>query len=166
MADTAGNDPGDGGAADHDHGNGAGDPADQDELTFKSPLDVAELARGVAAAARFFADGAVGEPDIFEREEAAIMADFVRGNTEAPVEAMFIHLGLQKRYPRTVPNRDDLFVLTLFHAACKVAFRLEADRDAEEAARTAQPAPAGGWPGEQAMRPQPEAFSPSGFSPR
>jgi hypothetical protein len=26
-------------------------------LTFKSPLDIAELARGVASAARFFADG-------------------------------------------------------------------------------------------------------------
>ncbi|TIX55656.1 MAG: hypothetical protein E5V25_28880, partial [Mesorhizobium sp.] len=28
-----------------------------DDLTFKSPLDVAELARGVGAAARFFANG-------------------------------------------------------------------------------------------------------------
>lgn len=93
------------------------------------------------------------------------MADFVRDNPEAPVPAMFVHLGMQKRYPRTTPNTADLFVLSLFHAACKAAFQFEAELAAEEAAK-APAATAGGWPGERAMQPQPEAFSPSGFSPR
>lgn len=152
-------------AADHDDGNGSGSAADQDELTFKAPLDIAELARGVAGAARFFADGAVGEAGLFDREEAAIMADFVRANPDAPVPAMFIHLGLQKRYPRTEPNRADEFVLSLFHAACKTAIQFEADQAAEAAAKE-PPAPAGGWPGEQALKPSQPAFAPTGFSPR
>jgi len=139
---------------------------DRDDLTFKSPLDIAELARGVAGAARFFADGAVGASGLFDREEAAIMADFVRTNPDAPVEAMFIHLGLQKRYPRTEPNTADRFVLGMFHAAASAAIKFEADRAAEEAAAQAKPAPAGTWPGEQALKPQEPAFSPTGFSPR
>lgn len=137
-----------------------------DELTFKSPLDIAELARGVAGAARFFADGAVGAPGLFDREEAAIMADFVRGNPDAPVEAMFIHLGLQKRYVRTEPNRADLFVLSLFHAACKAAFKFEADQTAEAEAAKVKPEPSGRWPGERAMQPSDPVFAPTGFSPR
>ncbi|WP_164762023.1 hypothetical protein, partial [Mesorhizobium sp. M7A.T.Ca.TU.009.02.1.1] len=142
-------------------------PADQrDDLTFKTPLDVAELARGVGAAARYFADGGGSEPDIFAREEAAIMADFVRDNPDAPVEAMFIHLSLKKRYPRTEPNRADLFVLSLFHAACKAAIAFEADQAAEEAAAKTKPAPSGGWPGDRALQPSKPAMSPTGFSPR
>ncbi|MER9622665.1 hypothetical protein NKI98_14700 [Mesorhizobium sp. M0222] len=139
---------------------------ERDGLTFKSPLDIAELARGVAGAARFFADGAVGAAGLFDREEAAIMADFVRGNPDAPVEAMFIHLGLQKRYPRTEPNRADLFVLSLFHAAASAAIKFEAERAAEEAAAQAKPEPSGRWPGERAMQPSDPVFAPTGFSPR
>jgi hypothetical protein len=63
------------------------------------------------------------------------MADFVRGNPDAPVAAMFIHLSLQKRYPRTEPNTADLFVLSLFHSACVAAIKFEADQAAEEAAK-------------------------------
>lgn len=137
-----------------------------EELTFRSPLDVAELARGVGAAARFFADGAVGEPDIFEREEAAIMADFVRANPDAPVLAMFNQLTLVKRSPRTEPNLADVFVLSLFHAACLAAHKFEADQAAEEAARAEKPAAAPPWPGEQAFKPQDAGFAPTGFSPR
>ncbi|WP_156932464.1 hypothetical protein [Mesorhizobium sp. LNJC391B00] len=139
---------------------------ERDGLTFKSPLDIAELARGVAGAARFFADGAVGKPGLFDREEAAIMADFVRGNPDAPVEAMFIHLGLQKRYPRTEPNTADRFVLGLFHAAASAAIKFEAERAAEEAAAQAKPEPSGRWPGEGAMQPSDPVFAPTGFSPR
>jgi hypothetical protein len=137
-----------------------------DSLTFKSPLDIAELARGVAGAARFFADGAVGAPGLFDRDEAAIMADFVRGNPDAPVAAMFIHLSLQKRYPRTEPNTADLFVLSLFHSACVAAIKFEADQAAEEAAKVPPAPAAGGWPGEQALQPSQPAFAPTGFSPR
>ncbi len=143
---------------------GTGDA--RDELTFKSPLDIAELARGVAGAARFFADGAVGKAGLFDRDEAAIMADFVRANPDAPVAAMYIHLGLQKRYPRTEPNTADLFVLSLFHAACKAAIQFEADQAAEEAAKAPPAAPAGGWPGEQALQPSQPAFAPTGFTAR
>ncbi|TIL53788.1 MAG: hypothetical protein E5Y83_05725 [Mesorhizobium sp.] len=145
----------------------ANTPADEgDDLTFKSPLDVAELARGVGAAARFIANGGGGEPDIFGRDEAAVMADFVRDNPDAPVEAMFIHLGLKKRYPRTEPNTADLFTLSLFHAACRAAIKFEADQAAAEAAAKAKPEPSGGWPGVRALQPQKPALSPSGFSPR
>ncbi|TPN57159.1 hypothetical protein [Mesorhizobium sp. B1-1-7] len=136
-----------------------------DELAFRAPLVVAELARGVGAAARYFANGGGSEPDIFTTEEAAIMADFVRDNREAPVEAMFIHLGLQKRYPRTVPNTADRFVLGLFHAACVAAFTFEGELAAEEAARR-ETATFGGWPGDRALKPQDPAFAPTGFSPR
>lgn len=135
---------------------------------FKAPFDVAELARATAGGARLFASGglAVDYRDIFDREEAAIMADFVRDNPDAPVPAMFIHLSLHKRYPRTEPNTADLFVLSLFHAACKAAIDFERQVAAEKAAAEFAAAPAGRWPGEQAMKPQPEAFAPSGFSPR
>lgn len=131
-------------------------------------FDVAGLARAIAGGARLFADGGMVTEyqDIFDLEEAAIMADFVRGNPDAPVEAMFIHLSLKKRYPRTEPNRADLFVLSLFHAACKAAIAFEADQAAETAAAEAKPAPSGGWPGDRALQPSKPAMSPSGFSPR
>ncbi|RWF49964.1 MAG: hypothetical protein EOS50_30250 [Mesorhizobium sp.] len=129
---------------------------------------VAELARAIAGGARVFASGglAVDYEEVFSRDEAAIMADFVRDNPDAPVTAMFIHLGLKKRYPRTEPNTADLFVLSLFHSACLAAFKFEAERAAEEAAAQAKPAPSGGWPGERALIPEKPAMSPTGFSPR
>lgn len=131
-------------------------------------FDVAGLARAIAGGARLFADGGMVTEyqDVFDLEEAAIMADFVRDNPDAPLEAMFIHLGLKKRYPRTEPNRADMFVLSLFHAACKAAFKFEADQAAEEAASAAQPAPAGSWPGERAMQPSDPVFAPTGFTAR
>jgi hypothetical protein len=138
---------------------------EREEITFRTPLGIEELARGVGAAARLFANtSSGGEVDIFTKDEAAIMVDFVRANPDAPVLAMFNHLTLTKRLPRTSPNRDDEFVLTLFHAAVKAAHQLEADRAAEQAAK--QPAPQGTWPGEQALKPAEPAFSPTGFSPR
>lgn len=137
-----------------------------DDLTFKSPHGIAELARVVGASARYFSSDAWDGSDFFTSEEAAIMADFVRDNPDAPVEAMFIHLSLKKRYPRTEPNRADLFVLSLFHAACKAAIAFEADQAAEQAAAKTKPAPSGGWPGDRALQPSKPAMSPSGFSPR
>lgn len=137
-----------------------------EELTFRSPLDIAELARGVGAAARFFADGAVGEPDMFDREEAAIMADFVRANPDAPVLAMFNQLTLVKRYDRTEPNLADVFVLTLFHAACTAAFKFHLAQEAEKAGMASRSSPASTWPGEQAFKPQEAGFAATGFSPR
>jgi hypothetical protein len=136
-----------------------------EEITFRTPLGIEELARGVGAAARLFANTwSGGEVDIFTKEEAGVMADFVRANPDAPVLAMFNHLTLTKRLARTSPNRDDEFVLTLFHAAVKAAHQLEADRAAEQAAK--QPAPQGTWPGELGFKPQEPAFAPTGFSPR
>lgn len=144
-----------------DHG---GDDDDDGDRAFT----VAELARAVAGGARVFASGgmAVDYEDVFSNEEAAIMAEFVRDNPDAPVPAMFIHLGLKKRYPRTEPNTADMFTLSLFHAACTAAFKFEAERAAEEAAAQAKPAPSGGWPGDRALQPQKPGFSPSGFTPR
>ena len=137
---------------------------EDDSLTFKAPLDVAELARGVGAAARFFTNSglAVDGDDMFDRDEAAIMAAFVRDHPDAPVPAMYNHLVLTRRYPPTIPNREDEFVLALFHATCLAAWRFEADRAAE----VAQPAPAGAWPGEQAFQIQAGAFDASGFTAR
>ncbi|MCZ8545060.1 hypothetical protein OOJ09_12775 [Mesorhizobium qingshengii] len=145
-----------------------GDQGDSDLNDTATVLSVAELARAVAGGARVFANGgmAVDFEHVFDSEEAAIMADFVRGNPEAPAEAMFIHLGLKKRYPRTEPNTADHFVLSLFHAACRAALKFEQQVAAEKAAAEFAAAPAGGWPGERALEPQKPAFSPSGFSPR
>ncbi|RWI96082.1 hypothetical protein [Mesorhizobium sp.] len=123
------------------------------------------LARRCARAAREFAGG-VGAGQLFDREEAEIMADFVRDNPDAPVLAMFNHLTLKKRYPRTIPNRADEFMLSLFHAACLAAHRFEDDQAAEEAARANKPAPAASWPGEKAMKPADPPFAATGFSPR
>lgn len=153
---------------------GAAGPAEtetaslEEDYTASWKLDVAELARATAGGARLFANGglAVDYEDVFSRDEAAIMTDFVRDNPDAPVTAMFIQLGLKKRYPTTEPNTADLFVLSLFHAACLAAFKFEAERSAEEAAAQAKPEPSGGWPGERALQPQKPALSPSGFSPR
>ncbi|RWN78063.1 MAG: hypothetical protein EOS02_09900 [Mesorhizobium sp.] len=154
-------------AADRPAGHGATDSLEEDDAA-SWKLDVAELARATAGGARLFANGglAVDYEDVFSRDEAAIMADFVRDNPDAPVEAMFIHLGLKKRYPRTEPNTADLFVLSLFHAACRAAIKFEADQASAEAAAKAKPEPSGGWPGERALQPQKPALSPSGFSPR
>ncbi|ESZ32712.1 hypothetical protein [Mesorhizobium sp. L2C066B000] len=136
------------------------------ERTWK--FDVAGLARAIAGGARLFADGGMVTEyqDVFDLEEAAIMAEFVRDNPDAPLEAMFIHLGLKKRTPRTEPNRADLFVLSLFHAACKAAFKFEADQAAEAEAAKVKPEPSGRWPGERAMQPSDPVFAPTGFSPR
>jgi len=131
-------------------------------------FDVAELARATAGGARLFANGglAVDYENVFDREEATIMADFVRDNPDAPVEAMFIHLSLKKRYPRTEPNNADMLVLSLFHAACVAAFKFEQQAAAVKAAAEFAAAPAASWPGERAFEPEKPVFSPSGFSPR
>ncbi|CDX54547.1 hypothetical protein MPL1032_190145 [Mesorhizobium plurifarium] len=149
----------------------SGDPGQdlEDDHHRAWSFDIAGLARAIAGGARLFADGGkVTEyQDVFSDEEAAIMADFVRDNPEAPAAAMFNHLTLKKRLPRTIPNRADEFVLSLFHAACLAAHKFEADQAAEEAARAAKAAPAAPqWPGEQAMKPSDPAFAPTGFSPR
>lgn len=143
---------------------GASDAA----LTLDGTLRTELLARRCARAAREFAGG-VEPGQLFDRDEAAIMAAFVRANPDAPVLAMLNQLTLVKRYPRTVPNRADEFVLSLFHAACLGAHRFEAETamdeqyalDAEAAAKAA-----GGWPGEQSYKPQDAGFAPTGFSPR
>ncbi|MCF6120526.1 hypothetical protein L2449_27255 [Mesorhizobium muleiense] len=147
---------------------GNGDEGESDLNDTATVLSVAELARAVAGGALVFANGgmAVDFEHVFDSEEAAIMADFVRDNPDAPVTAMLIHLGLKKRQPRTEPNTADMMVLSLFHSACVAAFKFEADRAAEEAAAKAKPEPSGGWPGERALQPQKPALSPSGFTPR
>jgi hypothetical protein len=101
----------------------------------------------------------------FRVGEAEIMADFVRENPEAPVLAMYKHLEIAKRLQPTLPNAEDMLVLSLFHAAVTYGVAYErvqaAEADAPEAlTRTAV------WPGDRAFRVQDPAFSPSGFSPR
>ncbi|TIV36366.1 MAG: hypothetical protein E5V91_22840 [Mesorhizobium sp.] len=143
--------------------------ADLDQEGYESrwKLDLAELARAVAGGARLFADGGMvtDYQDVFDREEAAIMADFVRANRDAPPAAMFNQLTMKKRYPRTIPNAADELVLSLFHSACLAGIQFE-EAQAAEAAAKAEKEPAGGWPGEQAMKPADAPFAPTGFSPR
>lgn len=130
-------------------------------------FDIAQLARGCAVGGQAFADGAfdINSQHVFTREEAEIMVGFVRDNPEAPLLAMYNHLRLAKRYPETAMNSGDLLALTLFHAAVTAALAFERTRADEKAASEAAAAPADGWPGEQAFKPQPGPFDPVGLSP-
>lgn len=91
------------------------------------------------------------------------MAEFVRDNPDAPIDALPIHLALKKREPRRELSAVDRFALTMFRTACLAAIAF----DKEQGALQPQPAPpAGGWPGKRAFDPEPGPFAATGFSAR
>lgn len=94
-------------------------------------------------------------------------ADFVLANRDAPASAIPIHLQLEgKAFQLSSPKVSDAegMLWSVFRFAFLTLYDyLEAERLAAE-----KPAPAAGgfWPGERAMQPEPDPFSPTGFSPR
>lgn len=146
-------------------GDGIHDGRDQNAAsgTIHQQLTVGELARSIAACGYFYAK--VDSAELFTQDEAAIMADFVRDNPDAPLLAMLKHLEITMRYPVVVPNHADMLSLSLFRHACLAAFEFERCQAADE--KPPQYAYGGSrWPGEQALQVQDNAFSPSGFAAR
>lgn len=148
-----------------DRGRGA---AEDDELAIAAEFSVADMAGVCASAGRFFATrDPYDSARTFSREEANIMAAFVRDNTEAPLLAMYKHLELTLHLPETIPNNGDMLALSLFRHACKAGFyfeRLEA-AEAGDLGRLIDATPAASWGGATAMDPIKPALQPTGFSP-
>ena len=126
------------------------------------------MARGVALGARVYAtklDNASAIHRMHEsltRDDAQIMADFVRANPEAPVDAMSIHLALTRRQPRGELSAVDRFALKLFHQAVTAAIAFDKEIEAINLAKL-QPQPIGHYPGRQSFVPEPAPFAPTGF---
>lgn len=158
---------GDAAGADPAGGSGGGaDDVDLDDVL--TGFGIADMARSAAATARLYAakGQAVRFEDVFTVEDAQIMADFVRDNPEAPVDAMAIHLGLKKRAPRAELSPVDRFALKLFHQAVMAAIAFDKEVKAIELEKIAHGTTmAGRYPGLRSFTREPAPFSPTGFRP-
>lgn len=143
------------------------DGGDQAEVV-RAPMTIARFARELSSVAAVFAGRQpvavewFAWDDVFDAEEAELMADFVLENPDAPLLAMYKHLEIQKRLPATTPNNADMMALSVFRHACLAA--LEFLR--AEQADLAKPVPqSAGWPGEQALQVTHSPFEATGFTP-
>lgn len=127
-------------------------------------FDLGYFAGSCAAMARLYtAKGmAIRYDEAFSRDDATAMAEFVRANPDAPAEAAWIDLALKHKRPRTPPDRDQLFMLTVLRSSVLAA--LEYDKAC--AAAEPPPTPGGVWPGKRSFEPTSQPFAPTGFETR
>lgn len=93
-------------------------------------------------------------------------AAFLRDYPEASAEAVTIHLQRAGFLNVPRPDRRGLAAWKVFAFTLHQLDAVDAQEAAERAAAEAKPAPAGGLPLDQAFKPEPGAFDPTGFMPR